>query len=94
METETVHGSLTSPPDRPLPGMPRAEPWPVSPRLTRAGLGARDADWEELLAPPASGVLDGGAWVVLGDRVAPWGSREGSRDPEGRGSAPEAEPSW
>lgn len=55
METETVHGSLTR-------RLTLASSWDAacgalaqSLRLTRAGLGARDADWEELLAPPASG---------------------------------------
>ncbi|KAI4530430.1 hypothetical protein MG293_019319 [Ovis ammon polii] len=55
METETVHGSLTR-------RLTLASSWDAacgalaqSLRLTRAGLGARDADWEELLAPPAPG---------------------------------------
>ncbi|XP_067565241.1 ATPase PAAT-like [Pseudorca crassidens] len=54
METETVHPPLTRRP-------PLASSWDVacgalaqSLHLTRSDLGARDADWEELLAPPAT----------------------------------------
>lgn len=45
-------------------------------RLARAGLGARDADWEQLLAPPATGcAARAGAGAVLRDSHAPgWGA--------------------
>ncbi|XP_033276728.1 ATPase PAAT-like isoform X2 [Orcinus orca] len=55
METETVHPPLTRRP-------PLASSWDAacgalaqSLHLTRSDLGARDADWEELLASPATG---------------------------------------
>ncbi|TKC40441.1 hypothetical protein EI555_008892, partial [Monodon monoceros] len=55
METETAHPPLTRRP-------PLASSWDAacgalaqSLHLTRSDLGTRDADWEELLAPPATG---------------------------------------
>lgn len=54
-------------------------------RLARAGLGARDADWEQLLAPPATGcAARAGAGAVLRDSHAPgWGA--GRAEGLGRG---------
>lgn len=88
-------GSADPPPDPgPLPGMPRAGLGPEVSALTRAGLGARDADWEELLTPPRGALgRPGPPGLCSGTVGNSWGSREGrAGDPEGRGSAPEAEP--
>ena len=82
METETVHGSL-------IRRLTLASSWDAacgalaqSLRLTRAGLGARDADWEELLAPPASGCAGlAGPGLCSGTESRSWGSREGRRGP-------------
>ena len=82
METETVHGPLTR-------RSTLASSWEAecgalaqSLRLIRAGLGARDADWEELLAPPASGCAGpAGTGLCSGTHPRARGSREGRRGP-------------
>ncbi|CAI9178220.1 unnamed protein product [Rangifer tarandus platyrhynchus] len=55
METETVHAPWTRRPTLASSWDAACGALAQSLRLTRAGLGARDADWEELLAPPAAG---------------------------------------
>lgn len=56
--------------------------------LARAGPGARDFDWEELLAPPAPGCAGpAGLGVPLGDSHAPGGALRGGGGREGEGAA-------
>ncbi|MBW02218.1 Uncharacterized protein C10orf88, partial [Eschrichtius robustus] len=55
METETVHPPLTRRPTLASSWDAACGALAQSLHLTRSGLGARDADWEELLAPPATG---------------------------------------
>ncbi|KAM9702512.1 ATPase PAAT isoform 2-T2 [Dama dama] len=55
METETVHAPLTWPPTLASSWDAACGALAQTLRLTRAGLGAGDADWEELLAPSAAG---------------------------------------
>lgn len=93
MEAETAHPPLTRRP-------PLASSWDAacgalaqSLHLTRSDLGARDADWEELLAPPATGCAGpAGTGVVIGASHAPGGAEMGGGGREGRGSGPGAEP--
>ena len=79
---ETIHGPPTRRPTL-------ASSWDAafgalaqSLRLTPDGLGDRDADWEELLAPPASGCA-GPAKTGLcsGTHPRSRGSREGRHPP-------------
>ncbi|XP_066880522.1 ATPase PAAT-like isoform X2 [Kogia breviceps] len=55
MESETVHPPLTRRPTLACSWDAACGALAQSLHLTRSGLGARDADWEELLAPPATG---------------------------------------
>ncbi|XP_058909011.1 ATPase PAAT-like isoform X1 [Kogia breviceps] len=55
MESETVHPPLTRRPTLACSWDAACGVLAQSLHLTRSGLGARDADWEELLAPPATG---------------------------------------
>lgn len=65
--------------------------------LTRAGVGAQDFDWEELLVPPASGcaVPRGSRVVALGDSHAP-GETSGGRGAGDLGAlaGASASPAW
>nr|XP_020754673.1 uncharacterized protein C10orf88-like isoform X1 [Odocoileus virginianus texanus] len=55
METETVHGLLSRCPTLASSWDAACGALAQALHLTRDGLGARDADWEELLASPAAG---------------------------------------
>lgn len=82
METETVHAPLTRSPTLASSWDAACGALAQALHLTREGLGAQDADWEELLAPPAAGCAGpAGTGLCSGTRPRSWGSREGGRGP-------------
>ena len=82
MENEILHGLLSRCPTLASSWDAACGALAQALHLTRDGLDARDADWEELLAPPATGCAGpAGTGLCSGTRPRSWGSREGGQGP-------------
>ena len=89
METETEDGLLTRRPSLASSWDATCGALDQSLLVTRAGVGARDLERDELLAPPAPGCAwPPGTGRLLCDCHAPGGVVRGGWGREGRGSGP------